>query len=123
MDYATAIGGVAMFTLIIMGLVAIILAARSRLVSSGDVTIHINDNPDNDVVTPAGGKLLQTLASVGIFLSSACGGGGTCAQCRCRVIEAGGSILAPATRYFTHCENRHHMRRAWQGGVTHGNKY
>ncbi|WAI86582.1 Na(+)-translocating NADH-quinone reductase subunit F [Psychrobacter sp. SC65A.3] len=68
MDYATAIGGVAMFTLIIMGLVAIILAARSRLVSSGDVTIHINDNPENDVVTPAGGKLLQTLASEGIFL-------------------------------------------------------
>ena len=86
MDYATAIGGVAMFTLIIMGLVAIILAARSRLVSSGDVTIPINANPDNAVVTPAGGKLLQTLAREGIFLSSACGGGGTCALCRCRVI-------------------------------------
>ena len=81
MDYATTIGGVAMFTLIIMSFVAVILMARSRLVSSGDVTIHINDNPDNDVVTPAGGKLLQTLASEGIFLSSACGGGGTCAQC------------------------------------------
>ena len=84
-SFGTAIGGVAMFTLIIMSLVAIILMARSRLVSSGDVTIRINDNPDNDVVTPAGGKLLQTLANEGIFLSSACGGGGTCGQCRCRM--------------------------------------
>lgn len=117
MDYATAIGGVAMFTLIIMGLVAIILAARSRLVSSGDVTIHINDNPDNDVVTPAGGKLLQTLASEGIFLSSACGGGGTCAQCRCRVIEGGGSILPTETGYFTQGEIRNHMRLACQVAV------
>ena len=117
MDYATAIGGVAMFTVIIMGLVAIILAARSRLVSSGDVTIHINDNPDNDVVTPAGGKLLQTLASEGIFLSSACGGGGTCAQCRCRVIEGGGSILPTETGYFTQGEIRNHMRLACQVAV------
>ena len=117
MDYATAIGGVAMFTLIIMGLVAIILAARSRLVSSGDVTIHINDNPDNDVVTPAGGKLLQTLAGEGIFLSSACGGGGTCAQCRCRVIEGGGSILPTEEGYFTQGEIRNHMRLACQVAV------
>ena len=117
MDYATAIGGVAMFTLIIMGLVAIILAARSRLVSSGDVTIHINDNSDNDVVTPAGGKLLQTLASEGIFLSSACGGGGTCAQCRCRVIEGGGSILPTEEGYFTQGEIRNHMRLACQVAV------
>ena len=114
MDYATAIGGVAMFTLIIMGLVAIILAARSRLVSSGDVTIRINDDPENDVVTPAGGKLLQTLASEGIFLSSACGGGGTCAQCRCRVIEGGGSILPTEEGYFTQGEIRDHMRLACQ---------
>ncbi|WP_435979475.1 NADH:ubiquinone reductase (Na(+)-transporting) subunit F [Psychrobacter sp. DM4] len=117
MDYATAIGGVAMFTVIIMGLVAIILAARSRLVSSGDVTIRINEDPANDVVTPAGGKLLQTLASEGIFLSSACGGGGTCAQCRCRVIEGGGSILPTEEGYFTQGEIRDHMRLACQVAV------
>jgi Na+-transporting NADH:ubiquinone oxidoreductase subunit F len=117
MDYATAIGGVAMFTLIIMSLVAIILAARSRLVSSGDVTIHINDNADNDVVTPAGGKLLQTLANEGIFLSSACGGGGTCAQCRCRVIEGGGSILPTEEGHFTQGEIRDNMRLACQVAV------
>ena len=77
MEFGTAIGGVAMFTLIIMGLVAVILFARSRLVSTGDVTININDNPENNIVTPAGGKLLQTLANKGVFLSSACGGGGS----------------------------------------------
>ncbi|WP_367104751.1 NADH:ubiquinone reductase (Na(+)-transporting) subunit F [uncultured Psychrobacter sp.] len=114
MDYATAIGGVAMFTVIIMSLVAIILAARSRLVSSGDITIRINEDPENDVVTAAGGKLLQTLASEGIFLSSACGGGGTCAQCRCRVIEGGGSILPTEEGYFTQGEIRDHMRLACQ---------
>ena len=75
--FGTAFGGVAMFTAIIMSLVVIILIARSRLVSSGKVTININENPDNNVVTAAGGKLLQTLAGEGIFLSSACGGGGT----------------------------------------------
>jgi len=117
MDYATAIGGVAMFTVIIMSFVAIILVARGRLVSSGDVTIHINDNPDNDVVTAAGGKLLQTLASEGIFLSSACGGGGTCAQCRCRVIEGGGSILPTEEGHFTQGEIRDHMRLACQVAV------
>jgi len=117
MDYATAIGGVAMFTVIIMSFVAIILMARGRLVSSGDVTIHINDNPDNDVVTAAGGKLLQTLASEGIFLSSACGGGGTCAQCRCRVIEGGGSILPTEEGHFTQGEIRDHMRLACQVAV------
>ncbi|EGK13338.1 NADH:ubiquinone reductase (Na(+)-transporting) subunit F [Psychrobacter sanguinis] len=115
--FGTAIGGVAMFTLIIMSLVAIILIARSRLVSSGDVTIHINDDPDNDVVTPAGGKLLQTLASEGIFLSSACGGGGTCGQCRCKVLEGGGSILPTEEGHFTQGEIRDNMRLACQVAV------
>ncbi len=115
--FGTAIGGVVMFTLIIMGLVAVILVARSKLVSTGDVTININDNPDNDVVTPAGGKLLQTLASEGIFLSSACGGGGTCGQCKCKVIDGGGSILPTEEGHFTQGEIRDHMRLACQVAV------
>lgn len=117
MEFGTAIGGVAMFTLVIMGLVAVILIARSRLVSTGDVTIHINDNPDNDIVTPAGGKLLQTLANQGVFLSSACGGGGTCGQCRCKVIDGGGSILPTEEGHFTQGEIRDHMRLACQVAV------
>lgn len=117
MDFGTAIGGVAMFTLIIMGLVAVILIARSRLVSTGDITININDNPDNNIVTPAGGKLLQTLANQGVFLSSACGGGGTCGQCRCKVLEGGGSILPTEEGHFTQGEIRDNMRLACQVAV------
>ena len=115
--FGTAIGGVAMFTIIIMSLVIIILIARSRLVSSGNVTININDDPDNSVSTAAGGKLLQTLASEGIFLSSACGGGGTCGQCRCKVLDGGGSILPTEEGHFTQGEIRDGMRLACQVAV------
>ena len=79
-----------MFTVIIMMVVFIILAARKQLVSTGDVSIEINGNPDQSLETAAGGKLLTTLSDAGIFLSSACGGGGTCGQCRCRVLDGGG---------------------------------
>jgi len=85
--------GVVMFTVIVMALVAVILSARAKLVNSGDVTILINDDPDKAMTTPAGGKLLQTLAGGNVFLSSACGGGGTCAQCKCKVFEGGGDML------------------------------
>ena len=90
----TVLLGVVMFTGTVLFLVVVILFARSRLVSSGNVTILINDDPDKSIEVPAGDKLLGTLASKGIFLASACGGGGTCAQCRCRVLEGGGSILS-----------------------------
>ena len=117
MEFGTAFGGVAMFTAIIMSLVAVILVARSRLVNSGKVTININDNPDNSVTTEAGGKLLQTLANEGIFLSSACGGGGTCGQCRCKVIDGGGDILPTEEGHFTQGEIRDGMRLACQVAV------
>jgi Na+-transporting NADH:ubiquinone oxidoreductase subunit F len=67
---------------VVLLLVAIIIAARSQLVSSGDVTIEINGDTSNPIVVPSGNKLLQTLAENKIFLSSACGGGGTCSQCK-----------------------------------------
>ena len=72
--------GILSFTVIVNIMVAIILLARSQLVSTGDVTIEINDDPTQKITVPAGGKLLQTLAENNLFLSSACGGGGTCAQ-------------------------------------------
>ncbi|WP_163649944.1 NADH:ubiquinone reductase (Na(+)-transporting) subunit F [Modicisalibacter sp. 'Wilcox'] len=113
-DTSIIVLGVVMFTVIVIGLVAIILAARSRLVSSGDVTIEINDDPENTVTTQAGGKLLQTLASNGIFLSSACGGGGSCAQCKCRVTEGGGSILPTEESHFTMGEKKEGWRLSCQ---------
>jgi Na+-transporting NADH:ubiquinone oxidoreductase subunit F len=106
-----------MFTAIVLALVAIILVARSRLVSTGDVHIEINDDPEKGMDAAAGGKLLQTLAGEGIFLSSACGGGGSCAQCKCRVIEGGGDILPTEEGHFTKREIRDGWRLSCQVNV------
>ncbi|MFM8354809.1 MAG: NADH:ubiquinone reductase (Na(+)-transporting) subunit F [Gammaproteobacteria bacterium] len=114
---STIVAGVTMFTSVVMVMVALILVARSRLVSSGDVRILINDDPDKAVVVPAGGKLLTTLASKGVFLASACGGGGTCSQCRCRVLDGGGTILSTEEGHFTRGEVRDHWRLSCQVAV------
>ena len=91
--------GVGMFTVIVLSLVVLILVARSWLVSSGDVTIEING--ERKITVPAGGKLLQTLAGQDIFLSSACGGGGSCAQCKCIGESGGGEMLPTEEAHFT----------------------
>ncbi|WP_293265890.1 NADH:ubiquinone reductase (Na(+)-transporting) subunit F [Neptunomonas sp.] len=109
--------GVVMFTVVVLALVAVILAARSKLVSSGDVTIHINDDPEKAITVPAGGKLLQTLANVGIFVPSACGGGGTCAQCKCQVLDGGGSMLPTEESHFTMREAKDGWRLSCQVAV------
>lgn len=87
----TVLLGVLLFTLIVLALVSIILFARSKLVAVGDINILINGE-ENITVAP-GGKLLSALADKGLFVSSACGGGGTCAQCKVRVLEGGGTLL------------------------------
>jgi len=109
--------GVLMFTAVVLTLVAIILVARARLVSSGEVTIEINDDPDKSITVAAGDKLLQTLAGQGIFLASACGGGGTCAQCRCVVSEGGGGMLATEESHFTMREAKEGWRLSCQVAV------
>jgi len=109
--------GVVMFTAVVLALVAVILAARSKLVSSGDVTIHINHDPAKSITVPAGGKLLQTLADKGIFIPSACGGGGTCAQCKCQVLEGGGSMLPTEESHFTMREGNEGWRLSCQVAV------
>tara|TARA_B100000963_G_scaffold65066_2_gene53238 strand:- start:21463 stop:22695 length:1233 start_codon:yes stop_codon:yes gene_type:complete len=113
----TVLLGVVMFTATVLSLVLVILFARSRLVSSGNVTIQINDDPSKAIEVPAGGKLLQTLAGQGVFLASACGGGGTCAQCRCRVTDGGGSILATEEGHFTRGEIGNDWRLSCQVAV------
>src|SRR5690625_2152771 len=100
--------GVVMFTVVVLALVAIILAARSKLVASGDVTILING--EKSITVPAGDKLLQTLSSNGIFLPSACGGGGSCAQCKCIITEGGGAMLPTEEAQF----NRREAREGWR---------
>ncbi|MBL4682373.1 MAG: NADH:ubiquinone reductase (Na(+)-transporting) subunit F [Pseudomonadales bacterium] len=109
--------GVSMFTIIIMMLVFIILLARNQLVSTGDVTIGINSDDERSIHTQAGGKLLTTLSDAGIFLSSACGGGGTCGQCRCRILDGGGSMLSTEEGHFTRGEARDGWRLSCQASV------
>ena len=93
--------GVGFFTGIVLFLVGLILLAKSRLVPSGPITITINDDPDKAVTISAGGKLLNALSDQGIFVSSACGGGGTCAQCKVIVSAGGGEILPTERSHIT----------------------
>ena len=109
--------GVLMFTAVVLSLVAVILVARAKLVSSGAVTISINDDPEKAITVPAGDKLLQTLSAHGIFLASACGGGGTCAQCRCVIKDGGGSMLATEESHFTMREAKDGWRLSCQVAV------
>jgi len=107
--------GVGMFTAVVLVLVAFILAARAKLVSTGDVTIDING--EKTITVPAGDKLLQTLSNAGLFLPSACGGGGTCAQCKCVVVEGGGSMLPTEESHFTKREAKEGWRLSCQTPV------
>ncbi|WLD59337.1 NADH:ubiquinone reductase (Na(+)-transporting) subunit F [Salinispirillum sp. LH 10-3-1] len=106
--------GVAVFIIAVLLLVGVILGARSQLVNSGEVSIEINEDHDKAITTEAGGKLLNTLAENGIFLSSACGGGGSCAQCRCIVMEGGGEALPTEASAFTKGELKAGWRLACQ---------
>ena len=91
--------GVILFTGILLLLAALILVIRAKLVPQGDITIRIND--ERDVTAPTGGRLLGTLADAGIFVPSACGGGGTCGQCRVKVLSGGGSLLPTEASLIT----------------------
>ena len=111
----TIVFGVAMFTAIVLALVMVILFARTRLVSSGDVTIEING--EKTITVPAGGKLLQTLSDAELYLASACGGGGTCAQCKCIVNEGGGAMLPTEETHFTRRDAAEGWRLSCQTAV------
>ena len=111
----TIVFGVGMFTAIVLVLVCIILYARSHLVSSGDVSILING--EKTITVPAGGKLLQTLSEAELFLPSACGGGGTCAQCKCIVNDGGGSMLPTEESHFTRRDEDEGWRLSCQVAV------
>ena len=113
-DLIEIVLGIVAFTLIVNMMIFVILFARTRLVSTGDVTVEINGDPEKTITVPAGGKLLQTLAEQDLFLSSACGGGGTCAQCRCQVSEGGGSILATEEAHFNNREKKDFWRLSCQ---------
>ena len=91
--------GVVFFTIIVIALVSIIIFAKSRLVASGNVNVEING--EKTIQVPVGSKLLGALADSKLFVPSACGGGGTCAQCKVKVFAGGGSILPTETSHIT----------------------
>jgi Na+-transporting NADH:ubiquinone oxidoreductase subunit F len=112
-----ATAGVGMFIFVVLVLVTIILMARSQLVATGDVTLTINDDPDKALSVSAGAKLLNTLADQKIFISSACGGGGTCGQCKVKIGEGGGEILPTELNHITKREAREGERLSCQVNV------
>lgn len=100
------------FSAIILALTLMLLFAKAQLIPSGDVSISING--EKDLSTKPGSTLLSTLSADGIFLPSACGGGGTCAMCKCQVIDGGGDILPTEVNYFTRKEVQEQWRLACQ---------
>ena len=109
--------GVAMFTLIVLVLTALILFAKSKLVNTGDIEVEVNGDPEKSFHAPAGDKLLNVLSNEGIFISSACGGGGSCGQCRVKVLEGGGDILPTELSHINKREAKEGCRLACQVNV------
>jgi len=108
------LSGVAMFTVVVLALVAVLLTARRRLVQSGDVTITINDDPAKALKVVAGDTLLGTLAREKIFIPSACGGKGACGVCEVIVKSGGGTLLPTETGYINRGEAKRGCRLACQ---------
>lgn len=106
--------GVVMFIVIVIALVFVIVFARSRLVATGNINIVINDQTDEPLVIPVGGKLLNALAAKKIFIPSACGGGGTCGQCKGTVLEGGGDVLPTEMTQLNRREVREKVRLTCQ---------
>jgi Na+-transporting NADH:ubiquinone oxidoreductase subunit F len=107
--------GVGLFTAVVLILVFVILVARSKLVATGNVKVVVND--ELELAIPVGGKLLQGLADHNLFVPSACGGGGTCAQCRVRVLSGGGAILPTERSVINKRDAADHYRLSCQVAV------
>lgn len=110
----TIVVGVTVFLTLVLLMVAVLLGARSRLVSSGDVLIVVNDDPAKSLHAKAGGTLLSTLADQKIFVPSACGGKGSCGVCKVEVLAGGGSLLPTETSHVSRGEARAGVRLSCQ---------
>ena len=116
MDFTTNILlSIAVFLGITLLLVALLLWVRNKLLPKGEVKITIND--DKELTVPVGNTLINTLAEQKVYLPSACGGKGSCGQCKCRVVEGGGSILPTEVGFFTRKQIQDHWRLGCQVNV------
>ena len=115
MDYLTTIFlGVGGFTVVVIALVFILLAAKSKLVSSGNVSLVINGKDADAMSIPAGETVLNSLSSQKVFIPSACGGGGTCGQCLVQIDEGGGALLPTEETHITRGMAKEHWRLGCQ---------
>ena len=110
----TVISGVLVFTVIILLLVVLLNIAEKKLVPQGNAKILINGDNDKSPSVKPGGSLLSSLAAENVFIPSACGGGGTCSQCKCQVLSGGGDILPTEISHFTRSEIKDNFRLACQ---------
>ncbi|MCA9538218.1 MAG: NADH:ubiquinone reductase (Na(+)-transporting) subunit F, partial [Myxococcales bacterium] len=110
----TILLGVAIFLFVVLALVLVLLFAKARLVSSGEVTIIINGDKSNALKVEAGGNLLNTLAAQKIFIPSACGGMGSCGVCKVHVHSGGGAMLPTETGFINRGEAREGCRLSCQ---------
>lgn len=113
-DFQLIILGMSLFTFIVVLLVFVVQFARSKLVAGGKINLMINDDPNNQLQLAAGGKLLNELAGHNIYLSSACGGKGTCGQCRVIVNSGGGDLLETERSKLTPRQIRQNYRLSCQ---------
>lgn len=112
MDINFIIASIGVFLVTILILVVILLVAKNFLVSSGKVKLTING--DNVLDVESGSTLLNTLSTNNVFLSSACGGKGSCGQCKCQVLEGGGEILPSEVSHFSRKQQKDHWRLGCQ---------
>ncbi len=110
----TIVAGLGTFLLLVLALVTLLMVARAKLVSSGEVTIQINGDPAKALHVPSGSTLLNTLANQQIFIPSACGGKGSCGVCKVEVLEGGGALLPTEAGHVSRGEARHGVRLSCQ---------
>ena len=108
----TVVISLAVFLAVILLLVVVLLVLRAKLMPAGDVSLTIND--DKKLTVPTGNSLISTLAEQEVYLPSACGGKGSCGQCKCRVLSGGGDILPTEKGFFTRKQQQEHWRLGCQ---------
>ena len=112
MNSTSILLSIGVFLGVILLLVVVLLVAKRYLVASGNVKITVNEDKEFEV--PVGGSLLSTMANAGVFLPSACGGKGSCGQCKCQVLEGGGEMLPTEQVHFSRKEQKAHWRLGCQ---------
>ena len=112
LSITTIVSSIVVFLMVLLTLVGVLLFVKTQLTPSGKITIKING--EKEIVVDGGNTLLSTLSNEGIFLPSACGGGGTCIQCTCQVTSGGGSILPTEKPHFSRKEIANDYRLSCQ---------